>query len=283
MIAIFTHWLLLFLLQIPFGTSKSVFSHKPNVILILIDDVGVGDLECEGNPWIKTPNINSLYGESVRLTDFHVSPLCTPTRSALMTGQYPINNGAWATFKGRAALKKEAITIANIFKENGYQTAMFGKWHLGNNYPSRPSDKGFDFSTRHSFGGISELTDYWGNDYFDDTYLKNNTPKQFKGFCTDVWFDETIDFIENQKGKPFFVYLPTNAAHSPLNVAEKYAAPYKDLEGKKIPNANFYGLISNVDENLGRLTKYLKDNGLEKNTIIVFATDNGTAFGYREA
>lgn len=275
-------WVLLFALQLQLWHKQPVLEEKPNVIFILIDDVGIGDLECQGNPWIKTPNINQLYSTSARLTDFHVSPLCTPTRSALMTGQYPINNGAWATYKGRAALSKESITIAQIFKENGYATGMFGKWHLGNNYPSRPTDKGFDFATHHSFGGISELTDYWGNDYFDDVYLKDNTPKQFEGFCTDVWFDETIDFIKNQKGKPFFVYLPTNAAHAPLNVAEKYTAPYKNLEGKAIPNAAFYGLITNVDENVGRLTAYLKENGLDKNTIVIFATDNGTAFGYRE-
>ncbi len=261
-------------------SGSAELKSSPNVIFILIDDVGIGDLECQGNPWIKTPNINQLYKESTRLTNFHVSPYCTPSRSAFMTGLYPINNGAWATFKGRSALNKETPTIAQLFKENGYTTGMFGKWHLGNNYPSRPTDKGFDFATYHSFGGISELTDYWGNDYFDDVYLKDNKEKQFEGFCTDIWFNETIDFIKNNKEKPFFVYLPTNAAHAPLNVSEKYSDPYKKLEGTSIPNSAFYGLISNIDENIGRLTSFLKENNLDENTILIFATDNGTAFGY---
>ncbi|TNJ44699.1 arylsulfatase [Tamlana fucoidanivorans] len=255
---------------------------KPNVIFILTDDQGIGDLGCHGNPWLKTPNIDAFYAESVRLTDFHVSPVCTPTRSAFMTGQYPINNGAWATFKGRAALHENTKTIADIFKDNGYQTGMFGKWHLGNNYPSRPTDMGFQEAIHHEFGGIGEITDYWGNDYFDDVYLANNRQQQFSGYCTDVWFDETMKFIKRNKEKPFFVYLPTNAAHHPLNVDEAYAAPYKDLEGKEIPSANFYGMIANIDENMGRLNQFLEDNNLIENTIVVFATDNGSQFGYSE-
>jgi len=171
---------------------------RPNVIFILTDDQGIGDLGCHGNPWLKTPNIDAFYEESVRLTDFHVSPVCTPTRSAFMTGQYPIKNGAWATFKGRAALNENSKTIAEIFQDNGYATAMFGKWHLGNNYPSRPTDLGFQTVVQHKFGGIGEITDYWGNDYFDDTYSKNNKKKQYEGYCTDVWFEETIKFIKEK-------------------------------------------------------------------------------------
>lgn len=252
---------------------------KPNVIFILTDDQGIGDLGCHGNPWLKTPNIDAFYNESVRLTDFHVSPVCTPTRSAFMTGQYPINNGAWATFKGRAALNENSTTMAEIFKKNGYKTGMFGKWHLGNNYPARPTDLGFDTATHHLFGGIGEITDYWGNDYFDDVFMANNTPKKFEGYCTDIWFNETMSFIKENKEEPFFIYLPTNAAHSPLIVAEKYAAPYRALEGKKFPSANFYGMIANIDENVGRLNKFLKENNLEDNTIVIFATDNGGQFG----
>ena len=254
-------------------------NQKPNVIFVLTDDQGIGDLACHGNPWLKTPNIDAFYKESVRLTDFHVSPVCTPTRSAFITGQYPINNGAWATFKGRAALNENSKTIAQIFNENGYATGMFGKWHLGNNYPARPTDLGFQKATHHLFGGIGEITDYWGNDYFDDIYQANNDPKQFEGYCTDVWFNETIKFITENKDKPFFIYLPTNAAHSPLNVAEKYAAPYRELEGKAFPSANFYGMIANIDENFGKLTAFLKANGLDENTIVIFATDNGSQYG----
>jgi len=252
----------------------------PNVILILADDLGIGDLGCQGNPWLKTPEIDAFYMEAVRMTDFHVSPLCTPTRAALMTGQYPINNGAWATFKGRDALSEDAITIADIFKANGYKTGLFGKWHLGDNFPSRPTDSGFDTAIHHLAGGIGELSDYWGNSYFDDVYYVNNQPKQFEGYCTDVWFEEATRFIGQNKENPFFVYLPLNAPHDPLIVAEKYAEPYKKLEGKEISSANLYGMIANIDENFGKFHQYLEEQNLLENTILIFMSDNGTRFGY---
>lgn len=253
---------------------------KPNVILILTDDQGIGDLGAHGNPWLKTPNLDAFYKEAVRMTDFHVSPLCTPTRAAIMTGQYPINNGAWATFKGRDALSRNAKTMANVFQENGYKTALFGKWHLGDNYPTRPTDLGFKTSVHHLAGGIGELSDYWGNSYFDDVYYVNNQPKQFKGYCTDVWFQETMKYIEKQKDNPFFVYLPLNAPHDPLIVAEKYAKPYKHLEGDKIIDANLYGMIANIDENFGKFYQFLGDKKLLDNTILIFMSDNGTRFGF---
>ncbi|NIJ44897.1 arylsulfatase A-like enzyme [Wenyingzhuangia heitensis] len=252
----------------------------PNVILILTDDLGIGDLGCQGNPWLKTPEIDAFYEKSVRMTDFHVSPLCTPTRGAIMTGQYPINNGTWATFKGRDGLAENTITMANVFKNNGYKTALFGKWHLGDNYPSRPTDLGFDEATHHLAGGVGELSDYWGNSYFDDVYYKNNKATQFKGYCTDVWFEETTKFIKKNKKKPFFVYLPTNAPHDPLIVAEKYAAPYKNLEGKEIISANLYGMIANIDENFGKFQRFLEKEDLVDNTILIFMSDNGTRYGY---
>ncbi|MGY6649753.1 arylsulfatase [Wenyingzhuangia sp. IMCC45574] len=252
---------------------------QPNVILILTDDQGIGDLGCHGNPWIKTPSIDKFYKESVRLTDFHVSPLCAPTRSAIITGQYPINNGVWATYKGRDALSENTTTLAAVFKENGYKTGMFGKWHLGDNYPVRPTDVGFDVVVQHKAGGVGELSDYWGNNYFDDVYYVNNQPKQFKGYCTDVWFQETMKFIEETKEQPFFIYLPTNAPHSPLYVDKKYSDPYKHLVGKEIYSAEFYGMITNIDENFGKLEKFLKKKKLADNTILIFMTDNGTGNG----
>lgn len=264
-----------------FSLAGKAQETRPNVILVMTDDQGIGDLGCHGNPWIKTPNLDRFYTESVRLTNFHVSPLCTPTRAAIMTGQYPINNGAWATFKGRASLHGSTPTMARLFKENGYTTAMIGKWHLGDNYPSRPSDVGFDFALHHGSGGIGEITDYWGNDYFDDVYLKNNIETQYEGYCTDVWFEESIKFIRENKEKPFFIYLPTNAPHGPLIVDKKYSDPYEPLEGVKIPSAEYYGMIQNIDENFGRLDTFLKANGLAENTILIFCTDNGTQYGYQ--
>ncbi|MEM6344764.1 MAG: arylsulfatase [Bacteroidota bacterium] len=252
----------------------------PNVILILTDDQGIGDLGCHGNPWLLTPNIDEFYQEAMRMTDFHVSPLCTPSRSAIMTGCYPLNNGAWATYKGRDALAEASTTIAKVFQQNGYETAMFGKWHLGDNYPNRPTDHGFDVAIQHLGGGVGELSDYWGNSYFDDIYFVNNQPKQFEGYCTDVWFEEAMSFIKQKKDKPFFVYLPTNAPHDPLIVAEKYAAPYRHLEGDKIISANLYGMIANIDENFGKFRQFLRETGLEENTILIYMSDNGTRFGY---
>lgn len=257
-------------------------SDRPNVILILTDDQGIGDLACHGNPWLKTPNIDRFYGESVRLTDFHVSPLCTPTRAAIITGQYPINNGTWATYKGRDQLAMNSNSIAQVFKDNGYRTAMFGKWHLGDNYPNRPTDRGFEFVVQHRAGGVGELSDYWGNNYFDDVYFVNNQPQQFEGYCTDVWFEEAMKFMTLDRKEPFFIYLPTNAPHDPLIVAEKYAAPYRHLEGKEITSANLYGMIANIDKNFGRLEQFLVDKELADNTILIFMSDNGTRFGYSQ-
>jgi len=262
------------------NTQRVQAQTRPNVILILTDDQGIGDLGCHGNPWLKTPNIDAFYKEAVRMTDFHVSPLCTPTRGAIMSGQYPINNGAWATIKGRDAISERTITMADIFKLNGYKTAMFGKWHLGDNYPVRPTDCGFEVAVHHLAGGVGELSDYWGNSYFDDVYYVNNQPKQFEGYCTDIWFSETMKFIDKNKDNPFFVYLPTNAPHDPLIVAEKYARPYKHLEGTKIIDANLYGMIANIDENFGKFVKFLKDRKLADNTILIYMSDNGTRFGY---
>ncbi|MDW7692444.1 arylsulfatase [Flammeovirgaceae bacterium SG7u.111] len=263
------------------STSEAQTSKKssPNVILVLTDDQGIGDLGCHGNPWLKTPNIDAFYKESVRMTDYHVSPYCAPTRSAIMTGRYPINNGVWATYKGRDALTGGAPTMADVFRQNGYKTGMFGKWHLGDNYPVRPTDCGFDVAVQHKAGGVGELSDYWGNSYFDDMYYVNNEPKQFKGYCTDVWFEEAIKFIDENKDKPFFVYLPTNAPHSPWKVDESYAGPYKELEGEKIVNANFYGMIANIDENFGKLEAFLKEKDLADNTILIYMTDNGSSGG----
>ncbi|WP_430933846.1 arylsulfatase [Saccharicrinis sp. 156] len=258
--------------------TETKIQTPPNVVLILTDDQGIGDLGCHGNPWLKTPHIDAFYDEAVRMTDFHVSPLCTPTRAAVMTGQYPINNGAWATFKGRDALAENCLTMADIFKQNGYKTALFGKWHLGDNYPTRPTDCGFDTAIHHLAGGVGELSDYWGNSYFDDVYYVNNEPRQFEGYCTDIWFNETMKFIDKNQDKPFFIYLPTNAPHDPLIVAEKYAVPYKHLEG--VIDANLYGMIANIDENFGKFDQFLKKKDLAENTILIYMSDNGTRYGY---
>lgn len=251
---------------------------RPNVVLVITDDQGYGDLGCHGNPIIRTPNLDALYERSVRLTDFHVGPTCSPTRASLMTGRYCNRTGVWHTVMGRSLLRRDEVTMADVFAAGGYRTGIFGKWHLGDNYPFRPQDRGFQEVLVHGGGGVGQTPDYWGNDYFDDTYWHNGTSKKYPGYCTDVWFDGAIRFIEADRSRPFFVYLTTNAPHGPYNVAEEYSKPY---EGKDVPDANFYGMITNIDDNMGRLLKKLKTLGLEDNTILIFMTDNGTAAGFR--
>jgi arylsulfatase A-like enzyme len=259
--------------------TKVLGKKHPNVVLVMTDDQGYGDLGCHGNPVIQTPNLDRLYTQSIRLTDFHVGPTCSPTRAALMTGHYCNRTGVWHTIMGRSLLRKDEITVADIFSEGGYRTGIFGKWHLGDNYPFRPQDRGFGEVLIHGGGGVGQGPDYWGNDYFDDTYFHNGRPEKFQGYCTDIWFDGAMKFIETNKKRPFFCYIPTNTPHGPYNVADKYSKPYRD-KGVPKSQANFYGMITNIDENMGRLMNRLKELGLEKNTILIFMTDNGTSGSY---
>lgn len=253
--------------------------NKPNVILVITDDQGYGDIRAHGNPDINTPNLDQLHKESTRLTNFHVSPTCAPTRAALLTGHYSNKTGVWHTIGGRSLLLENEKTMADIFSENNYKTGAFGKWHLGDNYPYRPMDRGFDESVVHGAGGIWQTPDYWNNDYFDDTYQHNGILKKYKGYCTDVWFNESMKFIEENKDAPFFCYIATNAPHGPLWVEDKYVKPYENNEN--INKAEFYAMIENVDENIGRLMEKLEALELDQNTIVIFMTDNGTASGVR--
>jgi arylsulfatase A-like enzyme len=252
---------------------------KPNVILILTDDQGYGDIAAHGNKLISTPNLDRLYGESIRLTNYHVCPTCSPTRAALLTGRYNNRTGVWHTVTGRSRIREDETTMAQIFSDNGYKTGMFGKWHLGFSYPARPMDKGFETAVYHGGGGIGNTPDWWDNDYFDDHYCVNGVWQPFSGYCTDVWFSEALKFIRGNKEKPFFCYLATNAPHWPYYVEDKYSDPYKN--NPKIPNPNFYGMIANIDENLGKLRRQLDEMGIADNTILIFMTDNGTAAGIK--
>ena len=252
---------------------------RPNVIMIITDDQGYGDLACQGNPILNTPHLDALYKESVRFTQFHVSPTCAPTRAALLTGRYNNRTGVWHTIMGRSLLREDETTLANAFTASGYRTGFFGKWHLGDNYPFRPEDRGFQEVVRHGGGGVTQAPDAWGNDYFDDAYYHNGELKPYEGYCTDVWFDEAMRFIQREDGQPFFCYLSTNAPHSPFTVPPRYRAPYQD--NPDVPNSSFYGMITNIDENLGRLEQTLHEQGLYENTLLIFLTDNGTAAGFR--
>ena len=256
--------------------KADIKANRPNVVLVMTDDQGYGDLTCHGNPIIQTPHLDELYAKSVRLTNFHVGPTCSPTRAALMTGHYCNRTGVWHTIMGRSLLRKDEVTMGDIFSVAGYRTGIFGKWHLGDNYPFRPQDRGFGEVLIHGGGGVGQGPDYWGNDYFDDTYFHNGKTEKFTGYCTDVWFDGAMKFIEANKNRPFFCYLPTNAPHGPYNVAAEYMNPYLD-KGLPESQARFYGMITNIDDNMARLMRRLKELNLEENTILIFMTDNGSS------
>ena len=172
---------------------------KPNVIVIMTDDQGYPELSVHGNPILKTPNLDMLHGQSIRLSDYHVSPMCTPTRGQLLTGIDAARNGAVNVSSGRALLRPEIPTIANYFKKAGYSTGAFGKWHLGANYPFRPQDRGFVESVWYPSSSIPSVPAYWGNDYFDDVYIHNGKEERYKGYCTDVFFTEAKRHIKDVK------------------------------------------------------------------------------------
>ena len=267
-------------------------AERPNVLIVITDDQGYGDLACHGNPIIQTPNLDALHAKSVRLTDYHVDPTCSPTRSALMTGRYSTRTGVWHTIAGRSMMRPRERTIGEVFAAGGYATAAFGKWHLGDTRGLRSYDQGFPHALNHGGGGVTQTPDFWGNDYFDDVY--NGSPayngeraEQFNGYCTDVWFEEAWDFInasaaasKENGGKPWLCYLATNAPHGPFIPPE--GDRDEELKAAGLPGtmANFYAMIENIDTNMGRMLARLEAAGLLKDTLVVFTTDNGTAAGY---
>nr|WP_286177344.1 arylsulfatase [Rhodopirellula sp. JC639] len=264
---------------------------RPNVIVIMTDDQGYGEFSCNGNPLAETPNIDRLAGQAVRLTDFHVAPMCTPTRGQLMTGLDAFRNGASNVSSGRTLLKADLKTIANVFQDAGYRTGIFGKWHLGDNYPFRPEDRGFEEALWFPSSHINSVPDFWDNDYFDDTYIHNTKRQRYKGYCTDVFFDEAADWIAGDDDRPFFAYIALNAAHWPWFVPEKYREPLRKAIGenpeivkhlnkqKQADLVSFLAMGANIDENVGKLDQRLLQEQLFENTIVVFLTDNGSTMG----
>ncbi|WP_297086557.1 arylsulfatase [uncultured Draconibacterium sp.] len=254
---------------------------KPNIIIVITDDQGKNDLGCEGNPYIKTPNIDKFYNNAVRFNNFHVSTTCAPTRGALLTGRHTDRLNVFHTISGRSLLFEDEVLLPQILAQNGYATGMFGKWHLGDNYPFRPMDRGFQEVVRHGGGGVGQGPDYWGNDYFDDTYWHNGETQKYEGYCTDVFFAEALKFMEQNKEKPFFAYLSTNAPHGPFNCPEEYIDLYEGDDSLPEYIKRFYGMITNIDDNFKTLRDKLAEWGIAENTILIFMTDNGTAGGQR--
>ena len=253
-------------------------SDHPNVVFVLTDDQGYGDLSCHGNPVVKTPHIDALHACSVRLTDYHVGPTCAPTRAGLLTGHYANSTGVWHTIGGRSLLRANEISMADFFRRSGYATGIFGKWHLGDNAPYRPQDRGFETVVVHGGGGVGQTPDYWGNNYFDDSYWDGERYTRYDGYCTDVWFQQALNFIERNRRTPFFCYIPTNAPHSPHLVDPRYSDRYVPLTPHQ-DRANYYGMLSNIDENVAGLRRRLAELGLAEDTIFIFMTDNGSAGG----
>ena len=267
-------------------SGLSSAQERPNIILILTDDQGYGDVGCHGHPYLKTPHIDRFYAESARLTDYHVSPTCSPTRSALMSGRVPFKNGVTHTILERERMALSSTTIAEVLRDAGYTTGIFGKWHLGDEDAYQPHNRGFGEAFIHGGGGIGQK--YPGscadappnieNRYYDPVIRHNGAFVKTKGYCTDVFFRQAMGWIHAQKEKPFFAYISTNAPHGPFICPPAFQAPYDKLSKHK-QTAAFYGMIANIDHNVGLLMAGLKKWGREKDTLVIFMTDNGSARG----
>jgi arylsulfatase A-like enzyme len=259
------------LILLLFGTL--VRAERPNVILVLTDDQGIGDVGVHGNRQIRTPAIDEFARDGIQLTRFYVEPVCAPTRAAIMTGRYHYRTGVIHTSRGGAKMAAAEKTVAEYLQEVGYQTGIFGKWHLGDNYPMRPEDQGFIETLVHKSGGIGQTPDR-PNGYFEPLLWHNGRQIRAQGYCTDIFFDAAIEFIEANASKSFFVYLPLNAPHTPLEIADRYVANYRAM-GLNDTTAKVYGMVENIDDNFGRLLKRLESLGLRENTVVIFMTDNG--------
>ncbi len=259
---------------------------RPNIIFLLTDDQGYGDISAHGNPVLKTPYFDALRAESVRFTDFHVSPTCAPTRSALITGRHEFRNGVTHTILERERLVPTAITLPQVLHTAGYTTGIFGKWHLGDEPAYRPDRRGFDEAFTHGGGGIGQTYpgscgDAPDNGYFDPAILHNGTFEKTHGYCTDIFFAEATKWIAAQKDRaPFFCWLATNAPHAPYIARTEDRALYAG-RGLGDDTENFFGMIHNIDENLGRLLAQLDAWGIAKNTIFVAMNDNGGTAGVK--
>jgi arylsulfatase len=285
-------------LAVALGLAAAFQAHaaatRPNVLIVLLDDVGYGDFSCHAHPFLKTPHIDRLHGESVRFTDFHVAPMCTPTRGALMTGLDPLRNGATSVTAGRAFLRPGLPMMPELFAAAGWRTGIFGKWHLGDSFPHRPMDKGFQTAVWMRGWGFTSAPEF-SNTLFDGRCMRGDKPASFTGHVTDFCFDEAMSWMRSRSAakEPFLCYLPLHAAHSPHTVAEKYSQPLeaavaaaatadgKAKKGAGVAAAKFFGMIAQIDENMGRLESFLRDTGLRENTILIFMTDNGGTAGVR--
>lgn len=285
----FFSFLLFFVVSFSFASLSA--GDRPNVIIVMPDDMGYGDTGATGNSVIRTPNLDRLSAASAQLTDFYVSPVCSPTRASLMTGRYNYRTRVIDTFKGRSMMEPEEVTVAEVLQDSGYATGIFGKWHLGDNYPLRPQDQGFDEVLIHRGGGLAQPSEPIANErrYTDPILIHNGEKVETEGYCTDIYFDAAIDFMREsrEEGRPFFVYLPPNAPHGPYHdVPEDLLDYYQSIDLSPILNGNesekhkdtvarVFAMIENIDQNMGKLDAYLEESGELDNTIVMFFVDNG--------
>lgn len=257
-----------------FLSATAANAGSPNILILLTDDQGFGDLSYYGNPHLKTPAIDSFARESVEFKRFYVSPVCAPTRASLLTGRDSYRTGVTDTWKGMATMHQDEVTLAEVLRQEGYATGLFGKWHLGDTYPYRPQDQGFDTVLMHRGGGIGQPSDPPGNSYFDPQLLWQGKMKSFSGYCMDIYTDKTIEFITAHQNQPFFAFLATNTPHTPLQVPDSYAEPYLEA-GLPEETSKIYGMVANIDHNFARILAKLDELGLAENTITIFMSDNG--------
>jgi arylsulfatase A-like enzyme len=253
---------------------------RPNVVLVLTDDQGYGDLGCHGNPDIRTPRLDGFHAESVRFTNFYACPLCSPTRASLLTGRYNYRTGVVDTWIGLSLMRPEELTAAELLRAAGYRTGIFGKWHLGDHFPLRPQEQGFEECLVHKGAGMGGRSNPPGNLYYDPVLYHNKEVKTYRGYCTDIFFRAAEEYIEAHATEPLFVYLPTNVPHVPLEIAAEEVTPYTDL-GLDETTARHYAMLSNLDANFGRLLDTIERLGLTRDTIVIFMSDNGPAYGNR--
>ena len=262
---------------------------KPNIILVMPDDVGYGDYACLGNPITHTPSVDAFKAESLLFTQFHVSPTCAPTRAALMSGRHEFKNGVTHTIYERERMSLKTFTLAQMLQSGGYTTGIFGKWHLGDEAAYRPERRGFDEVYIHGGGGIGQTYpgscgDAPGNSNLNPALWHNGKFEQTTGYCTDLFFAQAIKWLDAKRKtkQPFFAYLPLNAAHEPLVVPEKYYQQYRGKPGVSEDAAKFFGMIENIDANFGVLLQRLKDWGIADNTLVIYlGSDNGGTAGVK--
>lgn len=268
-------------------TSARAEATRPNVILVMPDDVGAGDYACLGNPVIHTPSVDAFMKEGVRFTQFHVSPTCSPCRSSLMSGRHEFKNGVTHTILERERMSLKTYTLAQMLKSVGYTTGIFGKWHLGDEQAYRPENRGFDEVYIHGGGGIGQTYpgscgDAPGNTNIDPALWHNGKFEKTKGYCTDLFFGQAIKWMDAKRGgkQPFFAYIPLNAAHGPHVVPEEYYKQYRGKPGVTEDTAKFFGMTENIDTNFGVLLRKLDEWGIARNTLVIYFTgDNGGTAG----